>query len=577
MKRLTGLLLAAGIGLLASCTGVPTDSAPQVVRTLDRGGSQAQPRTTPQAGSGPRDIVIDFLFAGVAADAGHSQSRQFLTNAAARKWQDNTVTVVDETTVGVPTITGKGATIEVSGRRVGQLDASGVYSPSLKGTGMGDQETFTYDLIQVDGQWRIDQLQPGVLINQSAFNRSYLARKLYFFDSTETFLVPDLRYCALGGQALATWLLTALLAGPRPELAQSVVNEAPDQVGRPSVVNSDPIVVEMPGTNQLDTNGRNRLATQLAYTLTQTRFVPGAQLKLTDSGRPVVIPGAHGSTFSAVNFSAAGPDSVAPGVQPFFLRDGAVIGGIDNKPIGGVVGQPGRGLSSVALRRNAAGELQVAAVSASGLAMGSTTRLSTVKLPAGNLSRPEWRPHAADVWIGVGTRGSIFRISPDGIPKQVSITSPVGGLPPGQVLALRFSSDGVRLAAVLRAADGTTTAWMGSVVTSVSDVRIDSFQPLTPAQLVVNDVAWADATKLLLVARAPNDETRVWQVMSDGSALERLTNIGLPGAPTSIAAASQQPPLVSASDSMWILGPRTTWTTFPGNTPTQGSNPVYAP
>lgn len=576
MKRLAALLLAAGVGLLTSCTGVPTDSAPQVVRTLDRGGTQAQPNTTPQAGAGPRDIVANFLFAGVAADAGHSQSRQFLTSAAARKWQDNTVTVVDETTVGVPTITAKGATVEVSGRRVGQLDASGVYSPSLKGTGVGDQETFTFDLIQVDGQWRIDQLQAGVLINQSEFNRSYLARKLYFFDATETILVPDLRYCALGGQALATWLLTELLAGPRPELAHSVVNEVPDQVGHPSVVNSDPIVVEMPGTNQLDSNGRNRLATQLAYTLTQTRFVPGAQLRLTDSGRPVVIPGAHGSTFSAVNFSAAGPDSVAPGVQPYFLRYGAVIGGIDNKPIGGLLGQSGRGLSSVALRRNAAGELQVAAVSAEGLAMGSTSRLSSVKLPAGKLSRPEWRPHAADVWIGVGTRGSIFRISPDGVPSQVSITSPVGGLPPGQVLALRFSSDGVRLAAVLRAADGTTSAWIGSVVTSSSDVRIDSFEPLTPARLVVSDVAWTDATKLLMVAGAPNDETRVWQVMSDGSGLAALTNIGLPGAPTSIAAAPQQSPLVSASNSIWTQR-GSSWTSFPGNTPTQGTNPVYAP
>ncbi|MDQ1739546.1 MAG: hypothetical protein QOE53_1198, partial [Pseudonocardiales bacterium] len=201
-------------------------------------------------------------------------------------------------------------------------------------------------------------------------------------------------------------------------------------------------------------------------------------------------------------------------------------------------------------------------------------------LPGGALSRPEWRPHASDVWIGVGpkgaTKGAIYRIRPDGVPKPVSITSPVGGLPPGQVLALRFSSDGVRLAAVLRATDGTTTAWIGSVVVSATDVRIDSFEPLTPARLVVSDLAWADATKLLMVAGAPNDETRVWQVMSDGSALGGLTNIGLPGPPTSITAASQQSPLVSASDSIWTQR-GSSWTSFPGSTPTRGVNPVYAP
>jgi hypothetical protein len=451
-----------------------------------------------------------------------------------------------------------------------------VYSPSLKGAGVGDLERFTVDLVQVDRQWRIDQPPAGVLLSQPAFQRSYRPRPLYFFDSAEATLVPDLRYSALNGQALATWLLAALVAGPRPELAQAVTNEVPDQIGRPTVVDTDPIVVEMPGTSQLDGNGRNRLAAQLAYTLAQIRFVPGAQVKLTDAGRAVNVPLARGPVFAAVMFSSVGPDSVAPGVQPYFLRGGAVINGIDNNPVAGLLGQPGLGLTSVALRRNVASDLQVAAVAANKLQMGSATKLTKVTLPGGPLSRPEWRPHANDVWIGVGAKGAIFRISPDRVAKPVSITSPVGGLPPGQVLALRFSPDGVRLAAVLRATDGTTRAWMGSVITSASDVRIDSFELLTPSQLVVNDVAWADATKLLLVAQAPNDETRVWQVMSDGSALSGLTNIGLPGAPTSIAAASGQPPLVSASDSMWVQR-QSTWTSFPGNTPTQGANPVYAP
>jgi hypothetical protein len=575
VKWLMSLLLAAG--LLAGCTGVPSDSAPLVVRTVDRGGpGVSQANISPKVGADPRSIVTGFMNASVAADAGHSQARQFLTNAAARKWQDATVTVVDNWTVGVWTVTGDGATLEVKGRRVGQLDASGVFSPSLKGTGVGDQESFTIDLTEVEGQWRIDQLQPGVLIDQASFVRTYQARKLYFYDLSERMLVPDLRYTALNGQALGTWLLTALLAGPRPELAQSVINEVPDQVGRPTVVDSDPIVVEMPGSSQLDGNGRNQLAAQLAYTLAQIRFVPGAQLKLTDSGRPVVIPAAQGPTFAAVDFSAAGPDSVTQAAKPYFLRDGAVVDGIDNKAVTGLAGY---GLTSVALRRGSAGNLQVAAVAGNRFELGSAGKLTRVRLPAGVLSRPEWRPHADDAWIGVGTKGAIYRIGSDGTVKQVSITSPVGGLPPGQVLALRFSTDGVRLAAVLRAADGALTAWVGSLVTSSSDVRIDSFEPLTPARLVVSDLAWADATKLLMVARAPNDEPRVWQVMSDGSALGALTSSGLPGPPTLIAAAPQQSPLVSASNSIWTQGVEGAWTAFPDDSaaPTLGTDPVYAP
>jgi hypothetical protein len=579
MNRRAGWLLTllSTALLVAGCTGVPTDSAPLVVRTVDRGGAGGSlANTTPRAGAAPRDIVNDFLVAEMAADAGHSQARQFLTNAAARKWQDSTVTVVDDTTTGVPTITGSGATVEVTGRRVGQLDATGVFTPSLKGIGAGDSETFTFDLVQVEGEWRINQLQPGgVLLRRSLFERSYLPRKLYFYDLSETVLVPDLRYCALSGQALGTWLLNALVAGPRPELAQSVINEVPDKVDRAVVVDSDPITVEMPGTSQLDANGRNRLAAQLAYTLTQIRFVSGVQLTLTDSGRPVAVPAARGPSFTAVDFSSAQPDSVVKAAEPYFLHDGAVVKGTDNKPIEGLLGQPRRGLTSVALRHTAEGELQVAAVTGNRLEVGSSSKLSRIRLPAGELSRPEWRPRAADVWVGVGTKGSIFRIGTDGTVKQVSITSPVGGLPPGQVMALRFSSDGVRLAAVLRSQDGTLTAWIGSLVTSSSNVRIDSFEPLTPARLVVSDLAWADATQLLLVAGAPNDETRVWQVLSDGSRLGPLTNSGLPGRPTSIAAAPQQSPLVSAENSIWTRQDQG-WATFPTDTPTAGTNPVFA-
>jgi len=587
-------LLLVALVLLTGCTGVPTDSAPLVVRTVDRGGSGA-PRSNaaPKPGASARDIVTEFLTAeAVTADAGHSQARQFLTNAATHKWQDGPVTVVDDTTVALQTITGSGATVEVFGRRVGQLDATGVFSPSLKGTGVGDRETFSFDLIQVDGQWRINQLQPGVLLSKLDFERNYQPRKLYFYDLSETVLVPDLRYCALSGQALGSWLLNALLAGPRPELAQSVINEVPDQVDRAAVVDSDPITVEMPGTSQLDANGRNRLAAQLAGTLSQIRLVSGVQLKLTDSGRPVAVPAGHGPTFTAADFSSAQPDSLTKAADPYFLRDGAVIQGTDNKPLNGPLGQPGRGLESVALRHTDTGAVQVAAVVGDRLEVGSPAKLTRVALPRGALSRPEWRPRAADVdadvWVGVGAKGAIFRAGTDGTVKQVSITSPVGGLQLGQVVALRFSPDGVRLAAVLRGTDGTLTAWIGSLVVSSSDVRIDSFEPLTPARLAVDDLAWVDATQLLLVAGAPSDETKVWQVRSDGSGLNPLANSGLPGRPTSIAAAPPQSVLVSASASIWTwtggltpdAGTATVpgeWAPFPSDSPTPGIAPVFAP
>ena len=275
------------LGLLAGCTGVPTDSAPLVVRTVgpDRPGRSAD-QHHPAGRAPPRDIVTDFLTAG-----GGRRRRALPVPAVPHQRRGPQVAGQhrdggrrDHRRACRPS-PGRAPPSRCPGAGSASSTPAGVFSPSLKGTGVGDQETFTFDLVQVDGQWRIDQLQPGVLISQSAFERSYQPRKLYFYDLSETILVPDLRYCALSGQALGTWLLTALLAGPRPELAQSVINEVPDQVGRPTVVDSDPILVEMPGTSQLDANGRDRLAAQLAYTLAQIRFVPGAQLEA-DRRRP---------------------------------------------------------------------------------------------------------------------------------------------------------------------------------------------------------------------------------------------------------------------------------------------------
>lgn len=589
MSRRWWALLAAAAVALAGCTTIPTSSSPQVVRTVDRGGDveSPQPNVTPVAGADPRTIVTDFLAAGLLADAGHSAARQFLTTLAARKWQDNTAVVVDEAQTGnafnaehraFDPVSDKRATIQVTGHLVGQLDSSGTFSPTLKSLGTGDEETFTFTLDKTAGQWRISQLPPGVLLSAAQFSGAYNICKLYFFDSTEKYLVPDLRYTTLRGQSLASWLLQNLLAGPRPELAQSVLDEVPDQIGKPSVTLGDPTVVEIPGITQLDRAGRDGLAAQIAYTLSQFPLEGGA-FTLTDSGRPITIPATSSASFSTSDFRPLNPDSTISTAEPYFIRDGAVISGETGKPLAGYLGQSARGLSSIALQHDPSGALLVAGVAGGWLELGTDTKLTRVSLPAGPLSQPEWRPHAspAEVWIGVGSGGAVYRVVAGQRPHPVSITSPVGGLPLGQVLALRFSPDGVRLAAVVRAPSGSAAAWVGSVVTSGNDVRIESFEPVTPALLMVSDVAWDGAVKLLMVAQAPNSEAEIWKTYSDGNGLSSQPNSGLPGPPTEIAAAQSQSPLVAASNSISQLQVEgQPWGPLLGGVTTPGTSPVYS-
>jgi len=583
MKRL--IVLLAGALLLSGCTTIPTSSSPQVVRTL-----ASPPRTSPakvngpQRGEGPDKVVSGFVNAGADADAGHSTARQFLSANAARRWQDNPTVILDETNIGDAVFSGDGsATVPVTGRRVGQLDAGGVFTPTLKGTGTGDQETFNFSLTKTGGEWRIDQLQPGVLISATTFDSDYAARRLYFFDSSQRILVPDLRYSPLQGQALASWLLTQLQAGPRAELAQSVVSDLPDQAGKSSVVIGNPMIVDIPGTGQLSSPSQNAvsalngLAAQLAWTLSQVTYDNG-QLRLTDSGKPVQVPGTQGLNFSNANFSAVGPTDATAGAELYFLRAGSVFSGTGS-PLSGLSGPGSHNLNSVAIRRNGGQALLVAGFTAGGqFLIGDEQRLTPVPLRQDATSRPDWRPYPADdVWFGAGSHGGIYRVTTGQPVNTVSITSQLGGLPPGPVTALRLSPDGERIALVLRGANGAGSVWIGSVVTSGADVRIDSLEPVTPPALSVTDLAWADPTRLLLVAASPGAAPLVWQVYSDGSKLSQLTYPGLPGPPTAVTAAGGQPPVVSAGGAIWVLKDGT-WIN-PASTGLQlaGTNPVYAP
>jgi hypothetical protein len=588
----------AGLVVLSGCTTIPSSSSPQVVRTLGRSGAGSpQPSITPEAGEGAREVVKKFIAAAVQfPGASHSSSRQFLTTAAARKWQDNTAVILDNQFTGVSVDVGDRATVVVSGLRTGQLDSAGVYTPTLKNLGKGDLETFTYRLVKIADHWRIDQLPPGVLVEQPAFNNLFTpaSTTLYFLnsagaDSSQITLVPDVRYTPLTGQALASWLLVQLLAGPRPELAQAVFSEVPEQVNKLTVQLGDPITIEMPGANQLDEAGRNGLAAQLAYTFSSFEYT-GAQLTITDGGRPVQIPATHATTFSYQNdFNVISPANAST-ANAYYLRGGAVIDASHDQPVPGMLGQPGQ-LDSVAMLDNGSGVLQAAGVSQNSLLVGTEQELTKVALPAGALSRPEWRPHTSEVWVGVGSK--IYRVTPDKAARPVSVTSTVGGGQTGQVLALRFSSDGVRMAAVVRAPDGTSAAWVGSV-TPGTDVRIDSFEPVTPVQLAVSDVAWADDLKLpwandtrLLVigTAAPGSSAanagvaQVWRLGSDGAQLSPISNSGLPGPPTAIAERDSQPMLVSASGFIWAYSIQDTqgWVAYPAiKTANQGTNPIFA-
>jgi lipoprotein LpqB-like beta-propeller protein len=583
MAALVGLL-----GILAGCSGVPTSSRPQPIRTVGGSSPISNAQIGPTPGDEPREIVLGFLKAGLNADARHSGARQFLTADAGSHWKDGTVTVVSDYQVALAETHADTSTVTVTAVHVGDITSDGVYSPEKKGLGASEMAPRTYQLKRVDGQWRIFDLPSGVMIRKADLQQYFTARPLYFFDSTETRLVPDLRYTALSDQELATWMLGEVLGGPRSQLGQAVQNEIPDQVDArsASITLTDPIRVEIPTISQLNPATLRRLAIQLAYTFGPLRF--SARLTLTDSGKPVAIPDA-GQVFSTVDFPGYSPDQAEPGAQSYYLRNGGVVSSLNQRPLAGQIGNGAYGLTSLAVSRTDAGGLLIAGINnENSLLIGTPTGLVRVAMPPRTLSRPEWQPNTNDVWVAVGEALYWVDLADrNHTPHQVTVPASLGvGLPKGQITAVKFSRDGVQLAVVVEASDHSTRAvFFGAVARSGRSVAIEEFEPITPTALAVSDLAWQDSTTLLMIAGSPGQEPGIWRAQSDGSNLDTQLATGLPRGLVSVAAMAGQSPVVATTSpgtgpdnsAVWVQA-GSSWTSIAGSgATTTGYSPAYSP
>jgi hypothetical protein len=574
--RARGLALVAVLMLLlAACTGVPTSSAPEVVRTAPVGQQPAGDTITPAPGAEPRAIVSGFLAGNATDDQHHSAARSFLSPEAKNRWSDTTVTIVDDPRIGN---FGADDTITVSGRQVGTIDTSGIYSPTLQGDGTGAggvQVQLQFVLKRVDGQWRIDTLQNGLLISLAQFERYYQQRVVYFYDLPEQHLVPDLRYSSLQDSSLlATWLMTQLVLGERPSLQGAVRTELPtgSDPRRVTVTVDSQIHVEIPGSSQLDPPTRNRLAAQVALTLDQV--LPGALMTITDGGRPIGVSGIAGDGFTASQFlDTLRPANNSP--QLYYIRDGAVVDR-SGTPLPGPVGAGQYGLKSVALATiGGRDDILVAGVARVGaddrLLVGSVAGGLKHTGVHGALSRPAWAPNRDEVWVGVGS--AIYRVTDEGRAQVISVAASSGKLS-GRVSALRLSPEGTRVAVVLTAADGTAQVWVGAVVRTSTSVRVGNLEPVSPQGVKITDVAWNDRLKLFAVGhQIATNEAGVYEMQCDGSLWTPRGTDNLPQAPDSITVAEFEVASVSAGPTVWVqrLG---AWASPSGGT-AYGTNPVY--
>ncbi len=586
--RVLSLVAAMAALVLAGCTEVPQSSAPEVVGSQGL-AAPVQPAEPPKPGESPFFIVSDFLSSNADTDPNHASARQYLTASESSRWTDDRLTVVSSYQVGT---TDRTDTVRVDAPVLGTVDPTGAYTPVLTGDGNGRSQELKFQTQQVkvakyDGpQWRIDKLLPGLIISSAQFQQQYQQRSIYFYDAAEQHLVPDPRYTSLIDPAsLANWLLRTLAAGPRDALSAAEATELPQQTDprRVSVElqpeSNAPARITIPGAGQLNAPTRSKLAVQVAATLAQVAQIGTARpLTIYDGQNKVSIPGL-GTAFSASDFAA----KISPGPKVpelYYVDDGGGVVSETGRPLPGKVGSGFYDLDAVALTAGTSTDgLLIAGTRGTGSAktldIGSEqTPLKPVPNVTGALSRPAWAPDVREAWIGAGS--TLYRVSAKGVAAKVPMSTP-NGPATGQVLAVRISPEGSRVALVLQAppANGLTLSqvYVGNIVRGGDTVQVDGLTPVTADGLVVRDVAWNDLLKLYAIGHTVLGHVPgYYEFQCDGSRWS-ARGVSLPGEPDALTVASGHVLAVSAADSVWKQSGGS-WTSPQGDV-THGTAPIY--
>jgi Lipoprotein LpqB beta-propeller domain/Sporulation and spore germination len=275
-------VLAAVVASVAGCVGMPSNGPVQQ--------SSASPQSTapdenltgvvpsgPQPGENPSQVVQGFLTAAASYPT-YDVALEYLVGSAVKTWNPGfAVTVFSTLTVPSwvpdrkPDRNGPAqASVHVSGAVQASFNGSGQYLSQSQDQPPG---AWNFDLVKVDGQWRVSNPPDYRMLPSAAFSMFYKAQDLYFFDIQDQVLVPDSVFVPLGATEtqLLSNLVGALTAGPKtPWLVGATDTELPPGT-RVQQVTTDgsTVTVNLAGqVTKASTKQLELFAVQLVWTLT---------------------------------------------------------------------------------------------------------------------------------------------------------------------------------------------------------------------------------------------------------------------------------------------------------------------
>ncbi|RCG27952.1 hypothetical protein DQ384_25930 [Sphaerisporangium album] len=512
---LCALVMAALAVASSACSTVRTGGNIFTARGPGKNDPLSQPYVRmlpapPKPNALPTEIVSGFLAAAASFDDPlRTVAKQYLTGDAQRTWSPfDAVMIYDQGEVKTDT-PGDDLTqahVTLKGVKLGELDGDSHYVPRDASASNDLSRGFT--LVRVRGQWRISTAPAGLLLSNDDFKRAYRSFDLYFAAGDLEGLVIDQVWVPINpSQGLAKSLVQRLLAGPTTPLQDAVESAFGGDVDVSDVndvtVEGDTVVVDF--TSDVVDSARvarykRALSAQLSWTLkplTESRRIEVRVNGEQFPGGPFII--------APRDYQGYDPDVVDASAQALYLRQGRlyVIDKDKDEPLSAGAG-PARQLTSLAVSdrsfsRVAALEKGGGRIWVTGAAPGSPWERW---LEAPGLTPPSWDRHG-DLWSvsRAGPRRSqVLRAREASRPVPVSAPD----LEPTDVTAFRVARDGVRVAVVSDDGHGQQVL-VGAITKSRTEVR--NVRTLVPAQAgqEIADIAWRDASTLLVLTRSKND------------------------------------------------------------------------
>jgi hypothetical protein len=558
---------------LAGCATIPTEGPVEQGRAVavEERSDVAPPifASPPRANDEPDDVVRGFLAASADFQRDHATARLYLTPETSERWNPDAGTTIYRLTGagGVATLPtappDSEAGMVLSADVLARIDDQGHYHRSPPGEA---PLSSTFGLRKVAGQWRINVLPDGLALTAREVSETYGRLELYFLDPDRRVVVPEPVFVPIL-PGVPTALVRRLLAGPSPALAPAVTSAIPAGTGLAvtSVVVTDGVADVVLDSVALtaDPEGREQLAAQLVWTLTQLPEIQSVRISAGDTA--IGTPDDEGLQ-SRETYRSYDPAALTGAVAAYVDRGGS-IGTLSQGRFVPVPGVFGTGQTPVRRAAVSLDRARIAGLSAGGSVMveGRTDMDTPVvtRFIGQDLAPPAWGVGPLLWIVERGPDPGVWVAPGEGDPVRVTLPD-LGGT---RVLAARPSRDGTRIALVLDdpnvapsplAAPAPTVAGpaVGRVlgdrfVTGVLrrgasrlDLTVEGVHEVAPELTAITDLSWADATEVVVLGSVGGAPAQPVTVSLDGSVVRPLgPRAGL----TSISAAPGQRPLLGGT------------------------------